>query len=114
MSSKLNTITSIIWPIEKYELKKFLPMAAMMCCILFNYSMMRSIKDGLIVTGVGAEALYFIKTYLVLPSAVLAVLAYVKLCNVLSQKNVFYTITSFFTVSLIIFTFVFLYNYKKF
>jgi AAA family ATP:ADP antiporter len=101
----LANLKSIFWPIERHELKKFLPMALMMCFILFNYSMLRSIKDALVVTGIGTEALGFLKTYLVLPSAVLFVIIYVKLCNIFSQQKVFYIVTTFFAGYLALFTF---------
>lgn len=104
-SSSLSGIRRLLWPIEWQENKKFLPMAAMMFCILYNYSTLRSIKDGLVVTGIGTEALSFIKTYMVLPSAVIAIIAYAKLCNIMSQQKVFYTITSFFIAYFALFTF---------
>jgi len=103
----------IFWPIEWHENKKFLPMAAMMFCILFNYSTLRSIKDGFVVTGIGPEAISFLKTYVVLPSAVIMMVVYAKLCNVMSQQKVFYTITWFFSLYLAFFAFV-LYPYPDF
>ena len=106
-------LRKIFWPIEWYENKKFLPMAAMMFCILFNYSTLRSIKDGFVVTGIGPEAISFLKTYVVLPSAVMMMVIYAKLCNVLSQQKVFYTISGFFSVYLSFFAFV-LYPYPEF
>ncbi|NRB10040.1 MAG: NTP/NDP exchange transporter [Rickettsiaceae bacterium] len=95
-TSKLAELKKIFWPIEWQENKKFLPMAMMMFFILFNYSALRSIKDGLIVTVIGAEAISFTKTYVVLPSAILMMIGYAKLCNILSQEKVFYTVVSFF------------------
>lgn len=100
----------VIWPIEWHENKKFLPMAAMMFCILLNYSTLRSIKDGFVVTAIGPEAISFLKTYIVLPAAVIAMVAYVKLCDVLKQENVFYAVTGFFIAYFALFTFV-LYPY---
>lgn len=104
--SYLSELRRVVWPIEWHENKKFLPMAAMMFCILLNYSTLRSIKDGFVVTGIGAEAISFLKTYIVLPSAILSMIIYVKLCDMLSQKNVFYTVTSFFLVYFAIFAFI--------
>lgn len=95
----------IFWPIEWYENKKFIPMALMMFCILFNYATLRSIKDGLVVTNIGPEALGFLKTYVVLPFAILAMVAYTKLCNVLSAQKIFYVVTSFFLAFFAVFTF---------
>jgi AAA family ATP:ADP antiporter len=99
-------LRKIFWPIEWHENKKFLPMAAMMFCILFNYSSMRSIKDGFVVTGIGPEAIGFLKTYVVLPFAILAMVAYSKLCNIMNQQKVFYTISLFFMSFLALFAFV--------
>ena len=73
-TEKLNfaaELRRVFWPIEWHENKKFLPMAAMMFCILFDYSVLRSIKDGFVVTSIGPEAISFLKTYVVLPSAVI-------------------------------------------
>ena len=95
-----------IWPIETHELKKFLPLALMMFFILFNYSMLRSIKDGFVVTEIGPEALGFLKIYVVLPTAIVAMICYTKLCNVMHQQAVFYAVTTFFIVYLAFFTFV--------
>jgi ATP:ADP antiporter, AAA family len=98
-------LRKVFWPIEWHENKKFIPMALMMACILFNYAMLRSIKDGLVVTFVGPEAISFLKTYFVLPSAVLAVIGYAKLCNLMSAQKVFYTVTSLFIAYFSFFTF---------
>ncbi len=103
-SSYFSEMRKIIWPIEWHEHKKFLPMAAMMFCILLNYSTLRSIKDGFVVTSIGPEAISFLKTYIVLPVAVMAMVAYVKLCDVLKQENVFYVITGFFIAYFALFT----------
>jgi AAA family ATP:ADP antiporter len=102
----LSAIRRVVWPIESWENKKFLPMAAMMFCILLNYSTLRSVKDGFVVTAIGPEAISFLKTYIVLPAAMLSMIAYVKLCDVLKRENVFYAVTSFFLVYFLIFAFV--------
>ncbi|WP_341763517.1 Npt1/Npt2 family nucleotide transporter [Candidatus Tisiphia endosymbiont of Beris chalybata] len=109
-NSYFSEMRKVIWPIEWHENKKFLPMAAMMFCILLNYSTLRSIKDGFVVTAIGPEAISFLKTYIVLPAAVIAMVAYVKLCDVLKQENVFYVVTGFFIAYFAIFTLI-LYPY---
>ncbi len=105
-NSTTATIIKMLWPVEPHENKKFIPMALMMFCILFNYAMLRSIKDGFVVTSIGAEAISFLKTYGVLPSAVLSMIIYSKLVNSLSQQKVFYTIASFFIAFIALFAFV--------
>ncbi len=102
----LSELRKIFWPIDLHENKKFIPMALMMACILFNYATVRSIKDGLVVTHIGAEAISFLKTYAVMPSAIIMMVFYAKLCNAMSQQKVFYTITSFFVTYFTLFAFV--------
>lgn len=90
------------WPIHNYELKKFLPMAAMIALIIFVYSILRSTKDAIVVSDLGAEVISTIKLWGVLPSAVLFMFFYAKLCNLFTRPTVFYLIIgsfiSFFTI----------------
>ncbi|MFN7038438.1 MAG: Npt1/Npt2 family nucleotide transporter [Alphaproteobacteria bacterium] len=92
----LNKLRIILWPIERFELKKFLPMAFMLFFILFNYTVLRSLKDALVITNVGAEATSFLKLWGVLPSAVIFMVVYAELVNIMNQEKVFYCITGFF------------------
>lgn len=96
------------WPIHNYELKKFLPMAIMMAFILFNYTVMRDTKDILVNTapGSGAEALSFLKVFGVLPFAMLFMVLYVKMANVMSSEKIFYTLISSFMIFFAVFGFV--------
>jgi ATP:ADP antiporter, AAA family len=104
--SFLSELRKFFWPIEWHENKKFIPMALMMACILFNYAILRSVKDGLVVTNIGPEAISFLKVYVVLPSAILMMVIYAKLCNLMTQKQVFYTVGSFFIGYLVLFSLV--------
>ena len=86
---------SFFWPIHAFELKKVLPMFLMFFCISFNYTILRDTKDTLLVTapGSGAEAIPFVKVWLVVPCAVLFMLIYAKLSNTLSKQKLFYAVT---------------------
>lgn len=95
----------IFWPIETRELKKFLPLAAIMFCVLFNYSAVRILKDSLVVPSIGAEALSFIKLWAVLPSAVLFVVLYNKMLNLFTEEKVFYLISGAFLIFFAVFAF---------
>jgi ATP:ADP antiporter, AAA family len=89
---------SFFWPVHGFELKKLLPMFFLFFFINFNYTILRDTKDALIVTapGSGAEAIPFLKVWGVLPAAILFMLIYAKLSNILSKKQLFVTmITSF-------------------
>ncbi|GMH81368.1 hypothetical protein TrVE_jg5151 [Triparma verrucosa] len=75
------------------ERKKLLPLGLMFFCILFNYTILRDTKDVLMVTarGSGAEVIPFLKTYVNLPAAIGFTVLYSKMCDSMSQKNVFYS-----------------------
>jgi AAA family ATP:ADP antiporter len=85
-------IRSFLWPIHNYELKKFLPVLGLFFCIAFCYTVLRDVKDVLIMTAPksGAEAIPFLKVYGVLPIAIGFMLIYSKLSNILSKKHLFY------------------------
>ncbi len=102
----LNNLLKILWPIERNELKKFLPMALMMVCILFSYNSLRSVKDALVVPNIGAEVISFIKLYCVVPSAIIFMLVYSKLTNLVSQQTIFISFALFFLTWFLLFAFV--------
>lgn len=95
-----------LWPIHNYELKKFLPLAFIMFCILFNYTLLRDTKDTIVVNSAGAGAISFLKLYCVTPSAILFVIFYAKLTNILSRENVFYAVVMPFLIFFGAFAFV--------
>jgi AAA family ATP:ADP antiporter len=90
----LKALRDIFWPIERFELKKFLPMGLMMMCILFNYNILRDTKDTLVVNApaAGAECLSFLKLYGVTPSAILFMIVFMKLANVFTRERLFYVV----------------------
>lgn len=90
--SDFTGLRAIFWPIHNFEIKKFLPMGLMMFCILFNYTVLRDTKDSIVVNapGSGAEALAFIKLYGTTPAAILFMILYAKLSNMLSRQGLFY------------------------
>ena len=105
-SSSLANIRDILWPIKKEEMNIFLPMSLMMFCILFNFSALRSIKDGLVVPNIGAEVISFLKFWVVLPSAIFFSLLYSKLSNLFRVEQIFYMIVTLFLSIIFLFAFV--------
>lgn len=99
---------SFFWPIHRSELKKFLPMFFIFFLIAFNYNVLRSYKDSIVVTASqsGAEAIPFIKLWAVLPSAVLFTLLFTRLSNWFTREKVFYVVISIFLVFFFLFAFV--------
>lgn len=98
-------LRAALWPIHNYELKKFLPLAFIMFCILFNYTLLRDTKDTIVVNSAGAGAISFLKLYCVTPAAILFVLFYAKLTNMLKRETVFYVVVTPFLVFFGLFAF---------
>lgn len=96
-----------LWPIYGFELKKFLPLAFIMFCLLFNYTILRDTKDTLVVNSAGAGAITFLKLYCVTPAAILFVVIYAKLTNILKRETVFYAVVTPFLVFFAAFAFLY-------
>jgi AAA family ATP:ADP antiporter len=99
---------TFFWPIHRSEWKKFLPMMGLFFFITFNYNLLRTFKDSIVVTAPnsGAEAIPFIKVWAILPSAVLLTLVFTRLANRFTREKVFYVMMSIFLVFFFLFTFV--------
>lgn len=106
---EFGAIRSFFWPIYRHEVKKVIPMMVMLFFICFNYSILRNLKDSMVITAKssGAEVIPFIKVWVLLPMAVLFTLAFTKLSNRYSQEKVFYVIIAAFLLFFGAFTFVF-------
>lgn len=103
---EFSKLRRIFFPIHRYELKKVIPMGMIFFFILLNYTCLRNIKDSLIVTNTGAEALSYLKLFCVTPSAILFMLIYAKASNILSNENLFYATLSPFIIFFGLFAFV--------
>lgn len=99
-------VRAALWPIHGYEMKKFLPMGLMMFFILFNYTVLRSTKDAIIIPMAGSAIIPFLKGMIVMPAAILFVVLYSKLVNIFSRETVFYLIAGFFVSFFALYSFV--------
>lgn len=97
--SQFSGLRAYLWPVTGRETKKVLPLALIMFFVLFNYTMLRDVKDSLILAarGCGAESISFLKFWGTLPSAIIMMAIYSKLSLSLSKPALFRTIViSFF------------------
>lgn len=97
-----------LWPVHAHELKKLIPMLLIFFFISFDYNVLRTLKDSLLVTAKssGAEVIPFVKVWAMFPGAVLMTLLFTWLSNRLPQDTVFYIIISIFLIYFAIFTFI--------
>lgn len=97
---------SFFWPIRSDEAKKIAPMLLMCFLICFNYSILRNMKDSVVVTASGAEVIPFIKLWILLPMAVLLTFIFTRLSNKYSQERVVYLMISGFLLFYALFIFI--------
>ena len=83
-------LRSFFWPVHRHELRKLMPMVLILFLICFNYTVLRNMKDSVVVTASGAEVIPFIKVWVLLPMAVLLTWLFTKMSNRFSQERVFY------------------------
>ena len=93
-------VRAALFPIHNIEIKKFLPLALIMLCVLFNYTILRDTKDSLIATapGAGPEAIPYLKAIFVMLGAMSFVVLYTKLTNMFSSEKLFYGIVTAFLI----------------
>jgi len=111
---KFGKLRSLFWPIHSYELKKLIPMLLMFFFISFAYSTLKNMKDAFIVTAVdsGAEAIPFVKVWVMLPGAIILTALFMKLSNHFDRSKVFYVMITIFLVFFALFAFV-IYPYRE-
>lgn len=92
-----------LWPIKKEENFHFYTMSALMFCILFNQSILRILKDSILIAEVNAEITNFVKVYCVSPIAAGFVILYAKMVNAWSLEKIFSYLIFFFLIFFVVF-----------
>ncbi|MCB1118439.1 MAG: NTP/NDP exchange transporter [Chlamydiia bacterium] len=91
-------LRAFLWPVHGHELKKLIPMLLIFFLISFDYNVLRTLKDTLIVTqkGSGAEVIPFLKLWMMLPGAFVMTFLFTRLANRYRLEKVFYIILGLF------------------
>lgn len=106
-TSPFKGLRQILWPVHGHELKKLIPMLLIFFLISFDYNVLRTMKDALVVTAKssGAEVIPFIKVWVMFPGAILMTYIFTRLSNRFSREVVIYSILGIFLAYFFIFTF---------
>ncbi|MBM3631894.1 MAG: NTP/NDP exchange transporter [Alphaproteobacteria bacterium] len=81
-------------PVYADEMKQFIAMSIILFCILFNYTIVRTLKDTLLINAPHVDTKMVVsmaKLFVVTPGTILFVILYVKMSNVLTKERLFYT-----------------------
>merc|ERR1712226_1671068 len=84
-------------------------MVVIMFCVLFMYTIVRNIKDTLLVNAPGVDpkmVLSTAKLFIVTPASILFVLLYAKMSNKMSKNTLYYTTLVPFVAFFFLFAFV--------
>lgn len=105
--SQFKGLKAFIWPVHNYELKKLIPMLVIFFLINFDYNVLRTMKDALVVTAKssGAEVIPFIKVWVMFPGAILMTYIFTRLSNRYSRETVIYSMLGLFLGYFFVFTF---------
>lgn len=105
---RFGLLRSIFWPIHRGEVKKVLSMLLLLFLLCMCYSVLRNLKDTLILTAKhsGAEVIPFIKVWGMLPASFIAAWTFTRLRRYFNKEKVFYILISSFIVYFLLFAFV--------
>lgn len=97
-NKEFGRIRSIIFPIYNNELRKFIPLTLIFFIISFNYSALRSLKDMFILNKAGAEVIYYLKLFGVMPIIILFTIIYSQISRVVDRDARFNIVIAYFLV----------------
>ena len=98
-----SALREFFFPIRGYELKKFLPLLLIHCFCIFNHYCLKNLKDSLIVTAAGVEAISFLK--LCMPAVtVLFLFFYTKVSDRLRGESLYRVVLGTFVAFFVLFT----------
>lgn len=109
-NKKLGKIRSIVFPIHKSELRKFIPLTSIFFMISFNYTTLRNLKDMFLIAHSGPEVIYYLKLFGVTPMIILFTIIYSKVSSVMDRDGRFNVFVLYFLAFFSLFYFFLLPN----
>jgi len=102
-----------LWPIHRHELRKLVPMLFIFFLISFNYNVLRTMKDTMVMyaPSSGAEIIPFLKVWAMFPGTLLMTYLFTRLSNRYSRETVTYILMTLF-LSYFFFFIVAIYPYR--
>lgn len=103
-----------LWPIHRYELKKLIPMLLVFFLISFDYNVLRTMKDTIVMyaPASGAEVIPFLKVWAMFPGTLLMTILFTRLSNRFSRQTVTYILLSLFLAYFLLFV-TLMYPYRE-
>lgn len=103
--SEFSGLRLYLWPIHNHELKKLLPMLLIFFLVSFDYNVLRTMKDTIVMyaPSSGAEVLPFLKVWAMFPGTLLMTFIFTRLSNRFSRLTVTYIMLSGFLTYFLLF-----------
>ncbi len=96
-------IRNWIFPIYKGELRLFLPLCLINFCYTYGYSSLRVLKDAYVIGEGGAEAVYYLKAYGVMPVVILFTIIYNIVSKFLNKDGLFNFVIIYLLLFIVVF-----------
>jgi AAA family ATP:ADP antiporter len=84
------------WLIENKETRKAYPLMLMMFLICFSYTLLRDLKDVMVLEIAKSELISYLKLFGTLPVSIIFMIFYTKLSLTKSKAFIFYSMLGFF------------------
>lgn len=112
--SEFSGLRLYLWPIHHHELKKLIPMLLIFFLVSFDYNVLRTMKDTIVMyaPSSGAEVLPFLKVWAMFPGTLLMTFVFTRLSNRFSRLTVTYVMLTGFLLYFFLFVAV-LYPFRE-
>ena len=96
--STFTGLRAYFWPVYRHEIPKLFPLVIMLACVALSYSLLRPLKDTVVISAAGAEIIPFIKFWGIFPAAVGSTILFSYVLNRFRKDVVFQGLLLFFCI----------------